>query len=143
MITIQTHNLHGIALDWAVAHCENLPIKKDPMGFLKDAPNSPQAGFWIWGDNPKSKIEMKLIGDGYNPSLHWKHAGEIIQRKRISLDAPTAAYPYWSASINDGECKQDADSPLEAAMKSYVESVLGEEIQIPKYYSTYLNLESK
>lgn len=129
-VTVPVRELIGTALDWAVAVCEKLPIKDDPMGFMKDAPDSSQAGFWVWGDNPKDN--MLLIGGSYNPSNNWLLAGEIIDRENISLEAPSTCCEQWSAIMCDGDFKFYANSAPTASMRTYVASIMGEEVEVPK-----------
>lgn len=57
---IKTATLTDTALDYAVALCEDLPIKHDPMGF---GPGSAEGGYWIWDDAPPlGKRTYRLIG---------------------------------------------------------------------------------
>ena len=129
-VTVPVRELIGTALDWAVAVCQKLPIMDDPMGFMKDAPDSSQAGFWVWGDNQKDKT--LLIGGNYNPSNNWSLAGEIIDREDISFEAPSPCCEQWSATMCDGDFKFYADSAPTASMRTYVASIMGEEVEVPK-----------
>lgn len=107
MQNVQVSELDGVALDWAVAKCEKLPIKLDPMGFG----SGENGGFWIWDDAPKGV--MTQIGVGYSPSKKWEQGGPLIEREKITLSWP---------------------NPLAAAMRCYVAKKLGNAIQIPDLF---------
>ncbi len=102
---MKTSELSGAALDWAVAKCEGLP------------------------------------DDGFsNPEYHidWAYSGAIIERERICLE--DAAGMYWTASlVHEGKeygggerAEEQGATPLIAAMRCYVASKLGNEVQIPE-----------
>lgn len=72
----------------------------------------------------------------FSPSTNWAQGGPIIERERIKLlpTIPTAA--TWYASIWNGTTLADgvshraqADAPLVAAMRAYVASKFGDEVQ--------------
>lgn len=136
--------LQGVALDWAVATCEGLPIEHDPMGFAKDAPHAPQAGFWIWPD-ALDAAGAKLIGvnhaDAYNPSGAWAQGGAIIERERIELSnwgmdgwkAKATSYTFLGTPAEIPVFAEGyGQTPLIAAMRCYVASKRGDEIELPE-----------
>ncbi len=102
MIKIKPQDLTGVALDWAVAKCEGLRFEE-----------------WeTWG----------------NYSTDWAQGGPIIEREGISVDRIGGA---WTADIADSvggyiEHTEFGPTPLIAAMRCYVASKLGDEIEIPK-----------
>jgi hypothetical protein len=58
----------------------------------------------------------------FSPSTEWQHGGPIIERKKISLD-------YYSDSGR--WCENNsffAETPLTAAMRAFVASKFGEEV---------------
>lgn len=126
-----TKDLSGGALDWAVAHCENEPMKLDPMGFGSGSPG----GYWVWDDhgagNPRTRYLQ--IGHKYSPSTNWAQGGPIIEREKLC--------PVWSEELQEwGVTKRVEDkflfaqgpSFLIAAMRCFVASKFGDEIEIPK-----------
>lgn len=135
---IKIQNLSGSALDWAVANCEGLSIKLDPLG----SGNPENGGHWIWDENETiSKYKYSKIGSSYSPSTDWAQGGLIIEREKITVQTdPTDPHPeQWSAYLranlftNDGsDCFRDGSTPLIAAMRCYVASKIGETIEIPK-----------
>lgn len=71
----------------------------------------------------------------YSPFSSWDMFGPIIAREFICLNGDDGAPDTpasWDASIfNDGEIKQSGPTPLIAAMRCYVASQLGDEVDIP------------
>jgi len=64
----------------------------------------------------------------------WEHGGPIIEREKISVDCMGLA---WTADISDSvggyiEHTESGPTPLIAAMRCYVASKLGDEVEIPK-----------
>lgn len=66
--------------------------------------------------------------DAYKPSEDWAQGGSIIQRERIRLD-PRGVWVAGHDSSND---EYLGATPLIAAMRCYVASKLGEEVEIPE-----------
>lgn len=134
MAIVKVKDLKGVALDWAIATSEQLPVVLDPMGFRKDEPRCSQAGYWIWFDDCKSGSCLLIGHDGYSPSTKWHQGGDIIDRHNISLIAPTESAPeprQWKAELPNGKAQHVGNTALVAAMKAYVTSVLGDEINLP------------
>ena len=81
--------------------------------------------------------------DGENPSCgfystDWADGGPIIERERISLEfmpgAGDAGADVWVATRVEGSSVSEecAESPLVAAMRCYVASQLGDEVEVPE-----------
>ena len=70
---------------------------------------------------------------GYNPSRNWDQAGPIIEGEEMrSSHYETEMYPgepwhYWTPS----NCTGHGFTPLIAAMRAYVASKLGPEVELP------------
>ena len=110
---IKTSELTRAALHWAVAKCEIYP-----MG--------------IWYDED----ELPMIRDDevpeYKPSTDWAQGGSIIERELIGTHAYRKESDMaWRAVSFDDSCKQYGPTPLIAAMRCYVASKLGDEVEIP------------
>jgi hypothetical protein len=105
---MKTAELSGIALDWAVAECE---------GTLHDDGSVP---------------------DYYQPSTDWAQGGAIIEQEGASLDYDGLG--TWVATIitNGSVFEESGGTPLEAAMRCYVASKLGDEVEIPDELSTHV-----
>ena len=108
---MKVSELTGAALDWAVAMAEGWTASAE-----QDA-----KGEYLWlrknarGMNPKH----------YHPSTHWGIGGPIIERAGIGV-FPLGDGRGWAAGLQDGP------TPLIAAMRCYVASKLGDEIDVPK-----------
>jgi len=112
---MKTSELQGAALDWAVAKCE---------------------GKGIEFDDPK---DPRLTLDGiayqplhsYTPSTDWAQGGPIIEREKINLGSVLCdGREFWTATMYLAE--SEGPTPLVAAMRCYVASKLGDEIEIPE-----------
>jgi hypothetical protein len=117
---MKTSELKGAALDWAVAKCEGLEVYiDDGMVRLVGQPFDRKYAFWT-------------------PSTDWAHGGEIIEREMISVSREfTSSAVEWAAWTpapirDDAEAFGYGDSPLIAAMRCYVASKLGDEVEIPE-----------
>lgn len=70
----------------------------------------------------------------WKPSTNWAQGGPIIERERIDID--TTSSQLWRA-VNETTFQTDkphyyGPTPLIAAMRCYVASKLGDEVQIPE-----------
>jgi hypothetical protein len=144
MKTIKVSEATPAQLDWLVAKCEGLlePMfdEKEPRVVLQVDPYDVLP---IWNPSPQVYYQWK-----YLPSTSWEVGGPIIDREKITLTYDREwnfdpAYPEdngdrWLATIHG--CT-DLDmplwqaygpTPLIAAMRCYVASELGEEVEIPE-----------
>ena len=70
----------------------------------------------------------------YSPSTDWSQGGPIIERERISV-IDVDGYDFWKADRLNKEAIPVINygpTPLIAAMRCYVASKLGDEVEIPK-----------
>lgn len=137
---IKTNELTDAALDWAVAKTEGL----SPHVFVeRDYGQSAVRSLSRW-----CGVNVSPVGhDAYAPSTDWLLAGPIIERERISvwlaMDG-TWKKDTWAAAYSamEGEVVLEADdetygpTPLVAAMRCYVTSHLGDEVDIPDELTT-------
>ena len=114
MKTMKTSELNGVALDWLVAQCEGL------------------LGFGYRNDMGLLRITLSTGEDEYfKPTLDWSQCGAIIEQEGISLDYDGLG--TWVATIitNGSVFEGSGGTPLEAAMRCYVESELGDYVAVP------------
>jgi hypothetical protein len=109
--------LEGALLDAAVAKAEN-----DPR-------------ISMWGAAPwiddGTVAGHGMSGRGYCPSTDWRDGGPIIQRERVLLE-PTWGSEDWMARAGDEWASiAYANTPLVAAMRAYVSSKFGDEVELP------------
>ena len=106
---MKTADLTGAALDWAVTKCE---------GFNADLREGGKWGRWGWDTD-------------------WGQGGPIIERECIGI----WAYEWneqgepevgWYAEDKDGGRVQTGPTPLVAAMRCRVASVLGDDVDVPE-----------
>lgn len=125
MAKVKTSELIGSALDWVVAKCEG----------------------WIKGDitNPKfcQLWKNQVRTPAYYPSTNWAQGGPIIEREKIDVQYdkdrvfdPDEKIERWFAgkpfeAIPDECWGEYGPTPLIAAMRCYVTSKLGDEVEVP------------
>lgn len=128
---MRTSKLKGIALDWAVAKCEDLNFLFD-----KTYPYTKVTGIYINGF-PSQEF--------FSPSTSWAQGGPIIEREGIDVFCTLIGRPdheneawrksNWRARfarMGVGTEASFGNTPLEAAMRCYVASKLGDEVEIPE-----------
>jgi len=101
---MKTSELTDHALNWAVAKCEGA-INGDDL----------DVGFILEG--------------GYSPPTDWSQGGPIIEREKIQIKEN--GYGHWFAKIGKGSWMRGL-TPLIAAMRCYVASKLGDEVELPE-----------
>lgn len=118
-IKIKTSELTGSALDWAVAKADD---EKDVLFCQR------QYGrllVRVPGNHETPDVEWL-----YSPSAKWDQGGPIIECEEICLISDASRWA--AASINyEDTTAQEGKTPLIAAMRCYVASKLGGEIEIP------------
>ncbi len=135
---IKTSDATPVQLNWMVAMAEGdkvyrprlgRPYNWDKEAYLKDGSDDR----WVVRvQNPKVG---HFVDWTYNPSGDWMQGGPIIEREVISLIHPK--YDCWTAhcydkTLDDESYTLDGPTPLIAAMRCYVASKLGDEIEIPE-----------
>lgn len=109
---MKTNELKDLALDWAVAKCEHDELSMKVIQYPAYAGALPIP----------------------NPSTNWAQGGPIIEREFIQLNTilniETGAVS-WFANMPPGFVGR-GPTPLIAAMRCYVASKLGDDIEIPK-----------
>lgn len=118
---MKTSELTGAALDWAVAKCEQ-PVYSDKALIQALAAGSNGIG-----------IEW----DAFSPSTNWAQGGPIIERENLCIDIDFNASGVWLSWIKrnyDDEPRYmvSGTTPLIAAMRCYVASKLGDNVELPE-----------
>ena len=123
---MKTSELTGAALDWAVAIAKGF----DPETL-----------------NTKTGVVYSLRYGVYAPSTNWSQGGPIIEREgintfkynKISNEEPdkwcahkVVPRPNLEGSTNMTAIAPEGPTPLIAAMRCYVASKLGDEVNIPE-----------
>ncbi len=109
---IKTSELTWAALDWAVAKCEG------------------------WKVSVVEFRESQLSSSKFAYSSVWAKGGPIIEREGITVSKEDGC---WSAYFRDNLFEDDGSehwqtgpTPLIAAMRCFVASHLGDEVDIPQ-----------
>lgn len=113
MPKVKTSEIKDLALDWAVAKCEDVKVSY-------------------------SKEHHTLLVEGFKhlawfPSKGWSQGGPIIERELIDLlhvrqnDLSVA----WDATFGNDDFVESGLTPLIAAMRVFVASKLGDEVEVP------------
>jgi len=105
-----TSEVRGSTLDWAVAQCKGITLYRS------------KEGGWMTADY--GQFNPRHGAPWWNPSTNWGQGGPIIEREEIAI---FLEYPKsWCAT--NGDVRSPGDTPLMAAMRCYVKSKYGEEI---------------
>lgn len=123
---VKTADLIGPALDWAVAKCEAIEVE-----YINDSIT-------------RCLLRVSPFTGLYSPSNDWPQGGPIIERECIGiekhrLDGPWqwAACDWHSVVVQGYTCLERSKyiygpTPLIAAMRCFVASRFGDEIEIPE-----------
>ena len=123
---IKTAGLIDTALDWAVTECNYVTCYFDHKGRLME-----ERGDLSWV---------------YAPSTDWSQGGPIIEREELSVEPlyTSGGLDCWQAYghnlryddhgnyINGSDNRRYGPTPLIAAMRCYVASKLGDEVDVPE-----------
>jgi len=114
-MTKRTSELTGAALDWAVAKCEGVSVE-------------------YIDDSVTQCLLVTPLGSGvFAPSTNWAQGGDIIEREKIRLDTSWREEDgHWAARIDGVGGWWGGDTPLIAAMRCYVASKFGDEVDVPE-----------
>ena len=139
MKTIKVSEAAGPVLDWLVAKCEGAFDLQRRECFH----NRPW--FFYMRDDDEPDIVRHTYLNEYEPSTDWAHGGPIIEREGVellcNLTATEAARfscganADWQAFYRNRrrtEQRSFATTPLLAAMRCYVASVMGDEVEVPE-----------
>ena len=142
---MKTQDLIGPALDWAVAKCEGYTLVFFDEFFrlnglasgISEARVDSMLGFQPLKGKWTRRNSVGGCTEIYGYSTDWGQGGPIIEREKI---CPwfTTSDGFWKAAplaYMDGDISimdSVGPTPLIAAMRAYVASKLGDEIEIPE-----------
>ena len=125
--TMKTSDLTGAALDWAVARCEG-----------KHAAKLSDRGVHV--EAPTVDCDEFFGGYFFSPSVSWAQGGPIMERikglmQKTWLDTSRPELQCECHIHNyEGDWIQFGPTPLIAAMRCYVASKLGDEVDVPEEF---------
>jgi len=110
---MKASELSGVALNWAVAICKGYK----PKDFC-----------------PHDKHFRDEEDVWFSPSDDWAQGGPIIEREKIDLHHQRHGdlSVGWVATWDSWESEHTGPTPLVAAMRCYVASKLGDEVELPE-----------
>jgi hypothetical protein len=111
---LKTSELTGAALGWAVAEANGTPIYRSGQTL--------------------TRMDVDERNAYWQPSTDWAQGGPIIEREWVSVEKRDNEL-HWSATLrfaNGNRTRERGPTPLIAAMRCYVASKLGDEIEIPE-----------
>ena len=119
---MKTSELTGQALDWAVAKCEGYTGLHKIAGRM---PHEPQLGILP----PRKEYGVMDLWE-LSYSTNWAQGGPIVEREKLDV---FCSGNVWDASTGDRHPNviKTGTTPLIAAMRCYVASKLGDDIEIP------------
>jgi len=121
---IKTQELKNTALDWAVAKCNEQEVQFNEHNRWYDT-SDPQ-----FADPDDPCI--------YSPPTFWEQGGPIIEREYISIESTTMCGEEGSFAWRGTRIEREGinieeygPTPLIAAMRCFVASKLGDEVDVP------------
>ena len=116
---VKTNELTGVALDWVVAKCEGRKVVFNHQ-YTEETKFD---GWWQLGPNHWQPLNKY--------STDWAHGGPIIEREGVMIER-WASTGHWQAANALVTKVFTAETPLVAAMRCYVASKLGDEVELPE-----------
>ena len=112
----------GQVLDWMVAKCEGF----DAIGYEKS-----RLAFHVNRPRPTDDAQPRR----YQPSTNWAQGGPIIEKEGISIKRRSESGNRWVSTNFTKDSygiMTDGPTPLIAAMRCFVVSKLGDEVEVPE-----------
>jgi len=111
---MKVSEMKDLALAWAVAQCEGYRgieslTKPDPLD--------------------DGALEHRWLRE-YSPPTNWSQGGPIIERENIEIFIRDEKWFAYSSNSTPEDFY--GETPLVAAMRCYVASVLGDEVDVPE-----------
>jgi hypothetical protein len=117
--SMKTIELTGAALDWAVAKAADYLHR--------------QGDHWMVA-LPYVSARMNFVPGPrcvFSPSTRWSQGGPIIEREKIVVDLAPHGWCCMMFEDENTVAEEYGPTPLVAAMRCYVASRLGEEVEVP------------
>ena len=123
---MKTSELIDHNLDWAVGSCTNPNANPEwPYGKITWSP------LWKCYTIPNPKNAATRVE--WHPSTDWAQGGPTIEREKIATEwTPNNEWRACIEWLDEPTYEGFGPTPLIAAMRCYVASKLGDEVEIPK-----------
>jgi hypothetical protein len=117
-VKIKTSETTPIQIDWLVAKCEGLNV------YIPAFASRP----WL-----QIRGDHGFVGHCPKWSTNWSQGGTIIEREMIATSrGGSYEEHFWMASRGFSDERFYGPTPLIAAMRCYVASKLGDEVEVPE-----------
>ena len=132
MVNKSVAEIGGAQLDWAVAKAEGVVPGKPEWMFWD---GEPQINWYTDDGQRGGTVPLSSWG---SPSSDWNMGGPIIERERIDIEwwqDSSDLSVVWDAVIHLSATQRvrlDGPTPLIAAMRAFVASKLGDEVEVPE-----------
>lgn len=116
MKKVKVSEASGVVLDWLVGMAQGYELN-------------------LYGVDPSIRARVPGLGGvhaPWAPSRFWNQAGPIMDREGIGYFDAREDKGYCQAAKPGAEFVQGGPTPLIAAMRCYVASELGDEIEVPE-----------
>jgi len=146
LIKKRTAELEGVQLDWAVAMAGEewkTAHRFYPTMTLDPTFAGVRIGEFGYMDGRLVCIliprnPMRQVPSEFSPSSRWEYGGPIIEREGLvvakfwePIDGPITPGLEWASMTLDDKHRMDGPTPLIAAMRAFVASKLGDEVEVP------------
>ena len=118
---MKTADLVGLPLDWAVVRCEcDIPAQ------FVSIPARLNGSVRVF------RKDINAYSEPISPSTDWAQGGPIIELGGINIIQSGSWLAEMNADHSGGVIRSEGPTPLIAAMRCYVASKLGDEVEIPE-----------
>lgn len=122
MKKIKVSEASGAALDWLEAKCQVIEVSVTKMAYNRVLLTK------------KKSCDLGGGEEMWSPSTDWSQGGPIIDREKITVcwQGATWVGSTFNVRVSDEyEFHKTGPTPLIAAMRCYVASKLGDEVEVP------------
>lgn len=125
MIKKRVAELEGAQLNWVVAKAAGLAVDRiSSHGYVT-----------LIDPITTDDLDDRYV---FNPAGEWRDGGPIIEREGLVVakfwepaDGPITPGLEWASMTLDDKHRMDGPTPLIAAMRAFVASKLGDEVEVP------------
>lgn len=143
---VKVSSAEGPVLNWMVAKAKGYDIRNnacvwflpfeaesdDLLQFICMADDTEHAREQCEDAYPNCTVDHVEYICRFEPSTNWSQGGPIIEKNALAVTAGGKRPIAWQAWIPNGHGhRQPGPTPLIAAMRCYVASKLGEEVEVP------------
>lgn len=132
---VNTSEATKLQINWLVAKIEGDKVCRPRLG----RPDDWDRAAWEKGEDDRWVVRVQVPNVAwfadyvYEPTSNWAQGGPIIEREGIAVWKPfDKTNGEWKAHYSLTQCEQTGPTPLIAAMRCFVASKLGDEVEVPE-----------